>query len=130
MPIVIDDLIFTSLARGEVDRLAPALKEAKMTIAYPHLAEPIVAQTNGGVIVGFGFAQLIPHAEPIWVHPLWRGRRVANEIARQVVEKIEGTGARRFISIAQSPFAEQLCQENGMIWVDGKVYVKEPLEGG
>ena len=117
---------FSSLSRESVSQLAPALKKAHMTIAYEHLAEPVVAKLNDGTIIGFAFAQLMPHAEPIYVDPNWRGIGIAEELARRVVEKIESTGAQRFVAVAQGTFAEELCKKMGMRAVLGVVYVKEP----
>jgi ribosomal protein S18 acetylase RimI-like enzyme len=125
MPYTNGLLKFESLAKGDVEALAPALASAGMTIAYPHLAEPIVAKLHDE-IVGFGFAQLLPHAEPIWVKPQYRGLGIAEKLARMVVEKIESTGAQRFVAVAQNAFAEELCRANGMHEVPGKVFVKEP----
>jgi GNAT superfamily N-acetyltransferase len=116
---------FESLAQGDIEALAPALKEAKMTISYPHLAEPIVAKVNGE-IVGFAFAQLLPHCEPLHVLPEWRGQGIAEELARRVVALIEATGAGRFCCVASNRFVEDLCLKMGMIPVPGVLYVKEP----
>ena len=116
---------FESPAQGDIEALAPALRQAGMTIAYPHLAEPIVAKFHDEII-GFAFAQLLPHCEPIWVNPNWRGMGLAEELARRVVEKIELTGAKRFMCVAQNQFAERLCEEMGMKRVVGVLYVKEP----
>jgi GNAT superfamily N-acetyltransferase len=126
MSTVQEEIRYESLAKGDVEALVPALKQAKMTIAYPHLAEPIVAKLDDGTIVGFGFAQLLPHCEPIWVHPHFRGIGIAEELATLVIKKITDTGAQRFLCVAQSPFAEDLCRQNGMIEVPGKIFVKEP----
>jgi GNAT superfamily N-acetyltransferase len=119
---------YESLSRGDVTALAPALKQAGMTIAYPHLADPVVAKVNGEII-GFGFAQLLPHSEPIWIYPKWRGNGIAEELARRVVEKIEASGAQRYCCIAQSQFAEKLCEQMGMKAVPGVLYVKDPERG-
>lgn len=55
---------YRDLSKQECTELAPALQKAGMTIAYTHLADPVVAEVDGK-IVGFCFAQLIPHWEPL-----------------------------------------------------------------
>jgi len=104
------------------------MKKAGMSVAYSHLAEPIVAEVDGQ-IVGFCFAQLIPHFEPLYVMPEWRGTGIAEELAQRAMKKITDTGAQRFMCVVQSQFAEALCKKLGMRAVPGVIYVKDS-EGG
>lgn len=117
---------YESLAQGDIDALAPALKKAGMTIAYPHLAEPIVAKDPDGKIIGFCFSQLLPHWEPLWVDTDWRGTGLAEELAKRALQKIVDTGAQRILVVIQSPFAEKIAIANGFHAVEGKLYVREP----
>ncbi len=116
---------FESLAQGDIDALAPALKQAQMTIAYPHLAEPVVAKFDGEII-GFAFSQLLPHWEPLWVKPQWRGTGLAEELAKRALQKIVDTGAQRILVVTQNQFAEDLAKEYGFKEVPGKIFVREP----
>ena len=124
----VTDVTFESLAEENIDALLPVLKQAGMTIAYSHLAEPVVAKINGE-IVGFAFAQLLPHLEPVYVVPMFRGTGIAEELVRRAMALIEGTGAERFMCVAQNKFAEDLCRKIGMRAVPGTLYVKDS-EGG
>lgn len=124
----VTDVTYESLAGDNLDALLPVLKQAGMALAYPQLAEPIVAKVNGE-IVGFAFAQLLPHLEPVYVLPLFRGTGIAEELVRRAMAIIEKTGAERYMCVAQNPFAEKLCKQLGMRAVLGTLYVKDS-EGG
>lgn len=115
---------YRDLSGQECTELAPALQKAGMTIAYTHLADPVVAEVDGK-IVGFCFAQLIPHWEPLWVEREWRGMGIAEELAKRALEKITKTGAQKFCCITTSAFAEKLAREAGMREVEGKLFVKD-----
>jgi predicted N-acetyltransferase YhbS len=126
MPLTTDVHVrYENMAKGNIEELLPILKQAKMTIAYPHLADPVVAKI-GNEIIGFAFAQLLPHWEPLYVVPEWRGTGVAEELAKRALDKILKTGAQRIIVVAQSYFAEQLCMKYGFHPIKGTVYVREP----
>jgi GNAT superfamily N-acetyltransferase len=124
MPIV-DEVVFEDLKGDAVEKLAPYLKMAGMSIAYPHMADPVCAKV-GNQIIGFAFAQLLPHWEPLWVVPEYRGTGVAEELARRALEKILKTGAQRILLCADNPFAEKLAMKYGFHAIPGKLYVREP----
>lgn len=114
---------YRDLENQECKELIPALEQAGFSLPYPETSVPIVAEVDGR-IVGFGIAQLVPHAEPIHVLPEWRGAGIAEELSRRVIAKLVESGHDKFCALATNAFAEKLCEANGMVEVKGKLYVK------
>lgn len=78
---------------------------------------------DGPNIVGFSVVQLFPHAEPLYVMPEYRGTGLADTLAEKMTDYLRDVRTRAFIAIADSPFAEKLCQKRGMKKIESPVYM-------
>lgn len=74
-------------------------------------------------IVGFIVLQLFPHAEPLFVDPEFRGTGLAEELADRMYAFLRDMRARAYMVVAESPFAERLCEQRGMKRVEHPVYI-------
>ena len=86
----------------------------------------LVAETSDGKIAGFSCLQLVPHAEPLFVAPSQRGTGLAEELTERMYAFLAEVNVRGFVAIAESRFAEELCERHGMKKVACPVYVKLP----
>lgn len=120
----IEAVTFRELRPDETEKLTPFLKQQGWGIPLPHLAAVVVGEYQGE-IVSFAVAQLIPHAEPIYVSPSWRGTGLAEETAKQLAGYMLRAGTGMCLSIAQTKFAEDLCRMLGMVEMQGKIFVRE-----
>ena len=82
-----------------------------------------VVDDDRGLLVGFHVLQLFPHCEPLWVHPDYRGLKIADHLAERMLNFMLQIGARGFMVVADSPHAEELCKSHGMKLVTSPVYV-------
>jgi len=89
----------------------------------------ILVAEVGDVLAGFYVFQLFPHAEPMWVLPSLRGQGVAEELAERMYQFLTEVRVRGFMIVADSPFAEALCEKFGMKRINSPVYAMLP-EGG
>lgn len=74
-------------------------------------------------IVGFHVMQLLPHVEPLWVATSERASGLAQNLADQMVAFLEGVRARGWMVIADSPHAEKICRDRGMVKLSSPVYI-------
>lgn len=81
-------------------------------------------QDDNGKLAGFGAVQFIPHAEPVWVDPVYRGTGLAEEIADEVVGFLSDAKVG-FVAAVDNPHARKLCERHGMTLLQKAVYVKE-----
>jgi len=78
---------------------------------------------DGDSLIGFIVLQLFPHTEPLFVADEYRGTGVTEELVDGMASFMEDVRARGFICIADSPFAEKLCQSWGMKRIESPVYL-------
>jgi len=90
----------------------------------------LVAETPDGEIAGFQVLQLIPHTEPLYVRPSARGTGLAEDLTNKMYEYLIDVQARGWLAVAESKFAEDLCEKYGMQKLAYPVYVKLPTGGG
>ena|ERR1035437_8347136 len=85
----------------------------------------LIAEAPGpdGRLLAFVVFQLIPHLEPLWIAPSVRGTGLAEELSDRIIRFMVENGARGWISVADSPFAEKLCEREGMVRVSSPVYI-------
>jgi hypothetical protein len=87
----------------------------------------LLAEQNGET--AFCAYQGLPYCGPLFVPKSMRGSGVAQELANGMVNWLLEIGARGWIAVAESPYAEKFCQEHGMVRVNYPVYVM-PMVGG
>ena len=107
-----------------IDILQPIIERNGWTPLNPVTARALIAtEADGDLLCGFSIVQLFPHAEPMWVTKELRGSGLAEELADRMRAYLAEVGARGYMVIADSPFAEKLCKERGMTRVVSPVYM-------
>lgn len=89
----------------------------------------LIAETDGK-LSGFIVLQLIPHSEPLFVSPSARGTGLAEALTDRMYSFLDEVKVRGFMAVADSKFAEELCEKHGMQKVASPVYVKLPTTEG
>lgn len=108
--------------------LNEVLERRGWSLLNEHTARALCAYKDERII-GFHVIQLFPHAEPLFIDPEWRGTGLAEELADRMYEFLKEVRTRGYMVIAESPFAEKLCQERGMKRVNYPVYMAVQNEG-
>lgn len=85
----------------------------------------LVAEDDDGKLLGFVVLQLIPHVEPLYVIPSMRATGLAEDLADHIISFLVEQKARGWMAVAESPFAEKLCEREGMQRVQLPVYVSK-----
>jgi hypothetical protein len=102
--------------------LKPLLDLHGVAIEFPHLAVAKVAFC-GEDIAGYAIFQMVPHAEPLWVAPLYRGQELTYRLAKEITD-FARDAAGSFVCVATSPFTEKICREHLQLKaIDGQVFV-------
>jgi len=83
----------------------------------------LVAESDGGTLLGFFVFQLVPHTEPLWVAPSARGTDIPQQLADRMREFLVADGARGWMLVADSPVVERMARERGMRRVESPVYI-------
>jgi GNAT superfamily N-acetyltransferase len=76
-----------------------------------------------GKLAGFYCLQMSPHAEPLYVAPAYRATGVADALADDMLLFLTQVHARGWFIVADSKFAEQMCEARGMRKLESPVYV-------
>ena len=115
-------ITYRILETSEVGRLAPILQSLGWNLPYPQTTTVLAAEDKGK-IVGFVCQTLLPHLEPEWVAPEYRGTGMADELALRGAEVFRTADVKNFLSVAGNPHAERICRDVlGMKKVEGAVY--------
>src|SRR6266404_2428643 len=103
-----------------------------------HLLEPIFAAFNASVpsptisriatasfnneIIGFYCLQLLPHAEPMWIKPEWKGSKIWIRLAAMVDTARQN---KKTFIVAENEESKRMCMAMGLKRVEFPVFVKE-----
>jgi hypothetical protein len=120
-----EDTTYRTVEGEEFRLLAEGLSMMKSMVPYPETAKAIVAEVDGKVI-GFGVLQQLPHGEPAWVDPEYRGNGIGKEIFSRVNVLMDQLGAKWWVACSTSEASERLCRDAGMTEIPGKLFIKEP----
>lgn len=105
-----------------VEWLNPVLEHRGWVLLNESTARAMCAFKDGRII-GFVVLQMFPHAEPLYVDPQFRGQGIAEELSERICSFMREVRARGWMVIADSPFAEKLCEAQGMKRVEKPVYL-------
>jgi len=88
------------------------------------LARVLICEGEDGRLLGFNVVQLCAHVEPLWVAPGMRGRAngLTEELANRTAQYLRDNGVRNWRCTTSSPRVAELCESNGMVLVEGKVF--------
>ena len=114
-------MIFRWLEPGEFDGVSEVIAERGWVPLDP-LSRVLVAE-DGDELVGFIVLRLVCHTEPLFVSEGYRGTGVAEELSERMAVFMRAAQVATWVAVADSPFAEKLCEQNGMKRVESPVYV-------
>lgn len=117
-------IAFRELRADEWERLRPIYEENGDTLPSPESNAAFIAEADGKIIGLFGL-NLVAHAGPVWVDAEWRGKRIADEMAQQLMKAAEAAGAKGFLMFPSNPQSESLAKRMGLVPVAVKVYKRE-----
>lgn len=112
------------LSPDEAETLRTVFEENGGDMPRPDLSAIYGAFTDEGQLVGFHVLQLVPHAEPMWIHPEWRAKvnwRKFQEGIETLFDK--QSGGEYYIFPGDERIAK-LCKRGGMEEVPLKAYKK------
>lgn len=87
----------------------------------PRLTRLLVAE-HAGRIIGFHVLQLVAHPEPQYLDPEFRGRDIAESLAREMNDFLHEIEAPAWQCTADSEHAAKLCETFGMVKITAAVY--------
>jgi ribosomal protein S18 acetylase RimI-like enzyme len=85
---------------------------------------------DGDKLAGFLCVQLVPHMEPIYVDPEYRGRGIPDILVTEMAQYIKSVNARGVMIVAGHPGMERIAQHFGMERIHEPVYSKIDMGEG
>jgi len=127
MAAIAPEIILSSyfLDPEDYHRLTPIFEENEGALPLPSISQiAVVEREDTNEIVGFYVFQLIPHAEPMWIHPDFRSSGVWVQLA-SMIEPL--TNRRDTYIIATTPQTIAMCDRLGLAKIEHPVYVKRAI---
>ncbi len=116
------EVVYRYLQPEEFARVTHVFEGYKVRPPSPS-SSVIFAAVAGDEVVGFFTFQMMPHGEPIYVAPEWRGRVDWRRLVAGV-DSLMPEGAF-YVVLATSPQVEHMARESGLREVEGKLFIKE-----
>lgn len=113
----------------DLDQLEPILRE-RGWMSLNKSTTRVRAAFYEGRIVGFVCLQLVPHMEPLYVEPEFRGSPVAMDLVNDMAEFIRDARCRGVMIVAGAPGIEALAKHFGMEQITHPVYIKVDMGAG
>lgn len=88
----------------------------------PNTSRILVAEKDGA-IAGFVCLQLVPHVEPLFVAPSFRGTGLAETLSDKLIAFMHESAARGWMAVASDSTVAKLCEKQGMHKIESPVYV-------
>ena len=120
----IEAVTFRTLRADEYEKLKPLLIESKWVLPYPDMSAVVVGEYQDKIVC-FTVTQLVPHAEPHWIDPEWRGSGLSELMINEAVRMMENSGLHSWVVVAPTEDAARLCRKQGMKEIPGTIFVKE-----
>jgi len=114
------DTTYRWIQGDELSLLDPIFEYYHWTKLNPFVSRALIAEQDGK-LRGFLVVQLFPHLEPLWVTPVALGTGIADELAKQGIDYMIAN-TQGWQAMADTPHAEALCKQFGMVKVDAPVY--------
>lgn len=107
----------------ELAMLDPIIASRSWTPINRKCARALIAEESGE-LRGFLIVRLVEHTEPLWVAPDSRGgeMQIASELSRKMAEYLRSHNVRGWMAQCDSPYAVELCEQNGMTRIESPVY--------
>ena len=106
---------------ADLEALKPTIQAHGWLPLNPMTACAFVA-FQAGKIIGFVCQNPIPHVEPLFVDPQYRGTGLAGELVEKMVDFLYEVEAPAAYIVANSAFSAKLAEAYGMEKVDQPVY--------
>lgn len=122
-----DVLSFSFLDPEEFHLLKPIFDEYNAILPLKSVSQIAIAtDETTNEIVGFYCFQLLPHAEPLWIHPNFRNKGIWVKLVEMIYPLTERFSSPTFIH-ATTPEVEEMCKRLGLTKVTYPVYIKEKI---
>lgn len=112
------EIIYRFLKPDEYHMVEGIFRDFGAKIPLPNLSMIAVAEEDGAM--SFYAFQLLPHAEPMFIHPKHRGTKVWIKLASMIKPLSE---VRPTFIVAESKESEAMCKAMGMKKVNYPVYI-------
>ncbi len=116
------------LDKEQLTALDPIMQQRNLPSLNQEVSR-VLAAYDGDKLIGFLVLQLMPHMEPLWVDPKYRGGgtdSIANILVNKMFEFVAECNIRGFFCVADSNVVEKMCIERGLIQVTSPVFIKLP----
>lgn len=117
------------LSGDELDVLEPIIKARNWMPLNKPLTRAMVAFDADGQIVGFYVLKLLPHVEPLFVDPDWRGSGLADELADEMHKVLADTPPGGVWLTAENPLTAKMAEYHGLVIVKSPVYTNGGSNG-
>jgi len=124
-----NNLTYKWLDNEAISALDPIMFARKLP-ALNRETSRVRAAYDGDKLVGFLVLQLMPHMEPLYVDPMYRGvgdargGMIANQLIDDMFAFVGECGIRGFICIADNNIVEGMCLDRGLQKIDSPVFIK------
>jgi hypothetical protein len=109
----------------EFERLRPIFDENEGDLPNPMLTAIYAAFNDADEIVGFHCLQLVPHAEPMWIHPDYRAKVNWREFQNGIESLFEKAEGGSYYIFPSNERVAKMCKRGGMVEVEMKAYRRD-----
>lgn len=117
------------LSGDELDVLEPIIKTRNWMPLNKPMTRALVAFDVDNQIVGFYVLKLLPHVEPLFVDPEWRGSGLADELADEMHKVLADTPPGGVWLTAENPLTAKMAEDHGLVIVKSPVYTNGGSNG-
>lgn len=117
------------LAGDELDVLAPIIEARGWMPLNKALTRALAAYDERGNLIGCYILKLLPHPEPLFVEPAWRGSGVADALAEEMHRVLADTPPGGVWFTAENPLTARMAEEHGLVLVNYPVYTNGESHG-
>ena len=115
------------LQPSEFEKVVHIFEEQGSRPPDPHSGFILVGEEQGE-IVAFMVGQLIPHSEPIWVHPDYRKSGIAKSLLPNFDIVAKDIGWPYYLAVVDNSIIERMATEHGLTPMSGAIYCKKLME--
>ena len=113
------------LAPNEFSLLVPVFAEYEAELPNPALSAVYGAFNDAQELVGFHVVQLMPHAEPMWIHPNYRAKVNWREFQKGVESLFDKDAGGCYFIFPSDDRVAKLCKRGGMTEIPIKAWKRE-----
>ena len=114
------------LQANEWDRLKDHEIFAKTGMPDSLTAKIMIAENHVGQIIGFQVLLLVPHAEPIWIDPSYRGGMAASRLWKGMLKLLDSLSLDVLICNSDRPEIDGYLSRLGLRELPYKTFLYDP----